>query len=72
MNAVQCDYCGKFAPNSRARFRGGSQVLPSNWFAVETSKGGTPDGSDSRGEYGEFCSRTCISDFFAAPPKEAA
>lgn len=69
MNAVQCDYCGKFAPNpiDNPRFVGRyASKLPDDWFACVVASGGYREGTMAD-EDGEFCSRECISAHFAKP-----
>jgi hypothetical protein len=63
MEAVQCDYCGKFSPNPYGIpldvYR---RTLPSGWFAVTVVDGGAQ--MQDLSERGEFCSRDCISEHF--------
>lgn len=73
MNAVQCDYCGKFAANPT---RPGQMMgryatsLPKTWWAVGAWKGSTEMGASEDSDRGDFCSRECISGHFARPKKE--
>lgn len=74
MNAVQCDWCGKFAPNpvSRQYLIGRyTNKLPEDWYGAGAWRGGATEGFDYD-ERGEFCSRECISAYFGAPVKDAA
>lgn len=65
MNAVQCDYCGKFAPNPSHRF--GRELLPADWFRAGAWKGGNPESQTNGTDQGDFCSRECIAAHFAKP-----
>lgn len=70
MNAVQCDYCGKFAPNPiEGRYLMGrySSKLPDDWYGAGAWKGGEVEGAAGVEDRGEFCSRDCISAYFAKP-----
>lgn len=68
MNAVQCDYCGKFAPNPNGQFRSfGRDDLPADWFMAGAWKGGDAAGQANQSDHGEFCSRECIAAHFAKP-----
>lgn len=73
MNAVQCDYCGKFAPNpvdGRHMMGRYTNKLPGDWYGVGAWQGGIEEGG-SYSETGEFCSRECISAHFAKHLVEA-
>lgn len=68
MNAVQCDYCGKFAENPEGGKHMMEKRLPKGWWLAVAEQLDQPRVSRfAPGVGGEFCSLDCASKFFAKP-----